>query len=46
LHTAIDAYNLCYNLVIHKSAVASFNQAGHDWALNHFEKVLGAKVVK
>ncbi len=46
LHTAIDAYDLGYKIVIHKSCVASFNQAGHDWALNHFENVLGAKVVK
>ncbi|WP_079528672.1 cysteine hydrolase family protein [Halobacillus hunanensis] len=45
LHTAIDAYNLGYQIVVHKEAVASFNQPGHEWALNHFEQVLGAKVV-
>ncbi|WP_334329467.1 cysteine hydrolase family protein [Companilactobacillus sp. HBUAS59699] len=46
LHTAIDAYNLNYKLVIHNSCVASFNQLGHDWAMEHFEKVLGAKITK
>ncbi|ARI75898.1 cysteine hydrolase family protein [Halobacillus mangrovi] len=42
LHTAMDAYNLGYKIVIYKDAVASFNQPGHEWALNHFESVLGA----
>lgn len=45
LHTVIDAYNKGFSVVVHKDAVASFNQAGHDWALEHFENVLGAKVV-
>ncbi len=45
LHTAVDAYNLGYQIVVHKDAVASFNQPGHEWALKHFEQVLGAKVV-
>lgn len=45
LHTAVDAYNKGFNLVIHRSGVASFNQAGHDWALTHFENTLGAKVI-
>lgn len=45
LHTAIDAYNLGYNLVIRTGALASFNQIGHEWALNHFETVLGAKII-
>ncbi|MGM8212503.1 cysteine hydrolase family protein [Virgibacillus sp. W0430] len=44
LHTAVDAYNKGFSIVIHKQGVASFNQAGHDWALGHFEKTLGAKV--
>ncbi|SFF82436.1 Nicotinamidase-related amidase [Halobacillus alkaliphilus] len=44
LHTAVDAYNLGYNLTIHKDAVASFNQPGHEWALGHFESVLGATI--
>lgn len=45
LHTVIDAYNKGFTVVVHKDAVASFNQAGHDWALEHFEHVLGVKVV-
>lgn len=44
LHTAIDAYNLGYQIVVHKDGVASFNQAGHEWALGHFESVLGAQI--
>ena len=45
LHTVIDAYNKGFSVVVHKDAVASFNQTGHDWALEHFEKTLGVKVV-
>lgn len=45
LHTAVDLYNLGYRIVIVKDAVASFNQAGHKWALEHFEHTLGATIV-
>ncbi|MFJ5768817.1 cysteine hydrolase family protein [Psychrobacillus sp. NPDC093180] len=45
LHTAVDAYNKGFHIIIHKDAVASFNQAGHEWALGHFENSLGAKIV-
>lgn len=45
LHTAVDAYNKGFHLVIHEDAVASFNPAGHDWALGHFRGTLGAQVV-
>jgi len=45
LHTAIDAYNLGFRLVIHEKGVASFNEAGHEWALGHFKNTLGATVV-
>lgn len=44
LHTAVDAYNKGFKIVVYKDAVASFNQAGHDWALGHFEQSLGAMV--
>lgn len=44
LHTAVDAYNKGFKIVVYKDAVASFNSAGHDWALGHFEKTLGAMV--
>ncbi|WP_373895078.1 cysteine hydrolase family protein [Virgibacillus natechei] len=45
LHTAVDAYNKGFKIVIHKDAVASFNQQGHDWALGHFTDTLGARVL-
>ncbi len=45
LHTAVDAYNKGFSIVIHKDAVASFNEAGHDWALQHFSSCLNAKVI-
>ncbi|MDH6365078.1 nicotinamidase-related amidase [Enterococcus sp. PF1-24] len=45
LHTAVDAYNLGYRLVIHQDGVASFDAVGHDWALKHFENTLGAEIV-
>ncbi len=45
LHTAVDAYNKGFKIVIHQDAVASFNEAGHDWALGHFANTLGAKVL-
>ncbi|WP_127579382.1 cysteine hydrolase family protein [Paenibacillus koleovorans] len=46
LHTAVDAYNKGFALVVHEDAVASFNSAGHSWALTHFTGSLGASVVK
>lgn len=45
LHTAVDAYNKGFQIVVHKEAVASFNPDGHEWALTHFTNTLGAKVV-
>lgn len=45
LHSAIDAYNKGFKIVVHKDGVASFNQAGHEWALGHFETTLGARVI-
>jgi nicotinamidase-related amidase len=44
LHTAVDAYNKGFKIVVYKDAVASFNQKGHEWALGHFEQSLGALV--
>lgn len=46
LHTAVDAYNKGFKIVVHEAGVASFNQAGHQWALGHFEGTLGATVIK
>jgi nicotinamidase-related amidase len=44
LHTAVDAYNKGFKIVVYKDAVASFNQKGHEWALGHFEQSIGAMV--
>lgn len=45
LHTAVDAYNLGFDIVVHEKGVASFNQAGHDFALEHFKNSLNAKIL-
>lgn len=45
LHTAVDAYNLGYQIIIHEKGVASFDSIGHIWALNHFKHTLGAKII-
>lgn len=45
LHTAIDAYNKGYDVYIHERGVASFNPAGHEWALSHFKNTLGFTVI-
>lgn len=46
LHTAVDAYNKGFDIVIHEKGVASFDPQGHEWALRHFKNTLGAKVVE
>ena len=45
LHTAVDAYNLGYQIEVVAPAVASLTPENHQFALNHFKHVLGAKVV-
>ncbi|MNH85923.1 Isochorismatase family protein YecD [compost metagenome] len=44
LHTAVDAYNKGFKITVFEDAVASFNEAGHTWALGHFRGSLGAEV--
>jgi nicotinamidase-related amidase len=44
LHTCVEAYNKGFKIVVYKDAVASFNPAGHDWALDHFKNSLGAEI--
>lgn len=44
LHTAVDAYNQGFDITVHADATASFNPAGHEWALTHFQHTLGARV--
>lgn len=45
LHTAIDAYNLGYEIEIISSAIASITEEAHLFALNHFKNVLGANIL-
>lgn len=44
LHTAVEAYNKGFKIIVHKESVASFNPTGHKWALDHFKSTLGADV--
>lgn len=44
LHTAISAYNLGYQIDIIEPAVATLSQERQDWAMAHFQGVLGAKI--
>lgn len=46
LHTAVEAYNKGFSIVIHTDGVASFNPTGHEWALTHFQNTLGATLLK
>lgn len=46
LHTAVDAYNKGYQIVVHEDAVASFNTEGHHWAIGHFAGTLGAAIYR
>ena len=45
LHTMVDGYNLGFSMTAHERAMASFNPAGHMWALAHFKNSLGAEIV-
>lgn len=45
LHTAMDAYNRGFSIVVHERGVASFDAVGHEWALRHFRNTLGAEIV-
>ena len=46
LHTAIDAYNLGYDIEVVESATASLTPEAHDFAIGHFKNVLGATIVE
>lgn len=46
LHTAIDAYNLGYDIEVVGSAIASITDDAHQFALNHFKNVLGATIIE
>ncbi|MFS1664625.1 cysteine hydrolase family protein [Streptococcus sp. zg-JUN1979] len=45
LHTAIDAYNLGYQIEVKEKAIAALTDEAHQFALNHLTGVLGAKIV-
>lgn len=40
LHTAIDAYNLGYDIEVVESATASLTTEAHDFAIGHFKMFL------
>jgi nicotinate phosphoribosyltransferase len=44
-HTVTDARNLDYQVEVPVDCVASFDEKAHYYALDHMEKVLGAKLV-
>jgi len=46
LHTVAEARNRDYEVEVPVDCVASFNQAGHNFALEHMEKILGANLVR
>ncbi len=45
LHTTADARNRDYLVEVPTDCVASFDPDAHRWALQHMEKILGAKLV-
>ncbi|KXT86029.1 Nicotinamidase [Streptococcus sp. DD11] len=45
LHTAIDAYNLGYQIEVVAPAVASISEENHQFALNHLQNVLGSTII-
>ncbi len=45
IHTVADARNRDYEVEVPTDCVASFNENGHRFALDHMDKVLGAKLV-
>ena len=44
LHTVADARNRDYAVEVPTDCVASFNESGHQFALDHMDTVLGAKL--
>ena len=46
LHTASDARNRDYLVEVPADCVATFDTQAHQWALQHLQKILGAKVVR
>ena len=44
LHTVADLRNRDYAVEVPADCVASFDPEQHEWALNHMEKILGARI--
>lgn len=45
LHSAVDAYNEGFRLIIDERCTASFDVAGHAYALRHFQNSLDADII-
>jgi nicotinamidase-related amidase len=45
MHTTADARNRDYHVEVPTDCVASFNSQAHDYALQHMERILGAKLL-
>jgi len=45
LHTTADARNRDYAVEVPSDAVATFDPDAHKWALQHMERIVGAKIV-
>ena len=46
MHTAADARNRDYDVEIATDGVATFDPEAHTYALQHMEKILGARLVR
>jgi nicotinamidase/pyrazinamidase len=46
LYTVADLRARDYDVEVPASCVASFDPKGHSWAIQHMEKVLGAKILR
>ena len=46
MHTVADARARDYQVEVPEDCVASFDSEGHQWALRHMEKVLGARLTQ
>ncbi len=46
MHTAADARNRDYQVEVPVDCVASFDEKAHQFALEHMEKILGAKLTR
>jgi len=46
MHTVGDARDRDYEVEVPANCVATFNPKAHRFALEHMEKILGAKVVR